>query len=364
MAEFEYSLLIVHNDQQVTEDLVELFRGQSADHFEDSEIDIRYWEFEGMIRVHISTKDGPEEEERKLFIHTASSAQEYRMLWRDHIHHAVLLNLTLPEDPLSVPSREIGMNLLKEIRHDHPNSEVIVFTDQMVASPAIEAIRNGAFYFIQQPCIHLEFVQALVARIIQMTEGAYLDTLTGLYNRRFFESSLKNFWEESVGSGERGRRDRGGDLSLILIDLIDFRVVNDRYLHKGGDAALLHAARFLGACFRKTDILSRIGGDEFAVIVPYTDHRRALEAAERTRQQIQTSSLHLMHKTNNVIENVTFAISAGVATYPTPNTASTMDDLVKAADEALYHAKEKSNKNVVCGYDNDGQIFSFSEVNS
>jgi diguanylate cyclase (GGDEF)-like protein len=356
MVEFEYTLLIVHNSAEVREDLIKLFDGTAPENMEALDMNIQYREYEGKISVHIHGDEGPKEEQRKLFIHTATSAQEYRMSWRDHLHHAVLLNLALPEDTFSEPRKETGMNLLKEIKRDHPQTEVIVFTDQMVANRAIEAVKNGAFYFIQQPQIYLEFVQALVARIIQMTEGTYLDTLTDLYNRRFFQNSLKDFWEESSHTTAYPRRDHRTDLSLIQIDLNDFKNINDTYGHPEGDKALHHIARIIAGSFRKTDVIGRIGGDEFAAIVPYTDHLKALEIAERLRYQIEVQQLEL--RRGNVQEKVRLTISAGVATYPQPNPVSNVEAFVKAADEALYHAKKEFKKNAVCGYRDNGMIFS------
>ena len=361
MAEFEYNILIIHNVKEVRDDLIEVFGGHlPQDTRQPDDMVSDYWEFEGLINVTLPMVKGPRKESRKLFIHTAASAREYRFRWRNHIHHVVLLNLTLPEDESARPQKEVGMDLLREIKQDHPDSEVIVFTEQMVLDRAIEAIENGAFYFIQQPHIYLGFVKTLVARIIQMMEGAYADPLTGLSNRRFFQSSLQNYWEEYFRISGDDRRERKGFLSLVMMDVDSFKRINDTHGHPEGDATLRFVAEMIDERFRKTDIKGRIGGDEFAVILPDTEHKDALNRAERLREKIKTESI--TSQKNEAEKEEPRTISAGVATFPVPNNVSDLEEFVKAADDALYFAKREFKKDCVCGYTQKEELASFSEI--
>ena len=361
MAEFEYNLLIIHNIKEVRDDIISLFGGglpQNSKFPEDMIFTSR--EFVGNVMIESSDSENQQERSRKLYIHTATSAQDYRIHWSDHIHHAVLLNLALPEEEYTEPGKEIGMTLLKEIKRDHPETEVIVFTDLLVLNWAIEAVKNGAFYFIEQPRIPTEFVKALVVRIIQMTEKAHLDSLTALHNRRFFQSSLKNHWDEFNRIGEEKRIIQSKYLSLILIDFDDFKTVNDVCGHPGGDRALQLVAGKIEERFRKTDVKGRIGGDEFAVLLPHMDHLGALKLAERVRAEIERHGQGFEYEVRR--NRVDLTISAGVATYPIPNAFPELDQFISEADRALYEGKRKFGKNSVCGYGKDGKIYPYSEL--
>ena len=154
-----------------------------------------------------------------------------------------------------------------------------------------------------------------------------VDGLTGIANRRHFDRALER-------ELRRTRREQQ-PLSLIFLDLDEFKRFNDTYGHARGDDVLRSVAHTLDETFRRGgDLVARYGGEEFAVILPGVDSRRASLYAERLRRRIWR--LGIPYGASHVTDRVT--ISAGVATIPTPLVASS-SALMLTADRALYRAK-------------------------
>lgn len=149
------------------------------------------------------------------------------------------------------------------------------------------------------------------------------DFLTGIANRRAF-------FEAAEFELERWRRSPR-PLSLILFDADHFKQVNDRYGHAAGDAVLRHLAGVLSSTFRQVDVVARVGGEEFAVLLPSTGHADAMAIAERMRASLESESV-----TVDGVE-VHYSVSGGVATMDAGVTG--LDALIKRADDALYAAK-------------------------
>jgi diguanylate cyclase (GGDEF)-like protein len=153
-----------------------------------------------------------------------------------------------------------------------------------------------------------------------------VDALTGVANRRHFDRELER-------ELRRSRRD-GLPLSLIFLDLDEFKKFNDTYGHARGDEVLRNVARTLNETFRRAgDFVARYGGEEFAVVLPGLDARRAALYAERLRRRIWQEAIAFEAVTNGRV-----TISAGVSTI-TPPMVATADELLRAADQALYRAK-------------------------
>jgi len=156
---------------------------------------------------------------------------------------------------------------------------------------------------------------------------AAIDSLTGIANRRHFDRVLDR-------ELRRARRE-GRPLSLVFLDIDEFKRFNDTYGHARGDEVLRRVARALDETFRRGgDLVARYGGEEFAVLLPGLDTRRAGLYAERLRRRIWR--LAIGYSASPVSDRVT--ISAGVATIA-PRAHDTAQALLKAADEALYRAK-------------------------
>ena len=165
----------------------------------------------------------------------------------------------------------------------------------------------------------------------ELEEFAHTDALTGLFNRRFFTRRLQ---EEFA----RVRRHRSV-LSVLMFDLDHFKKVNDTYGHDCGDAVLTAIADVANQVKRETDTIARVGGEEFAFLLPATDKDGALMLANRLRKAIED---YPYRDVLDVPMRVTASI--GVATVTRSDTAS---ELLKVADRALYRAKKKG-RNRVC----------------
>jgi diguanylate cyclase (GGDEF)-like protein len=154
---------------------------------------------------------------------------------------------------------------------------------------------------------------------------AATDSLTGLFNRRYFESSLAR---------ELARCDRTSSrLALLMVDIDHFKSFNDTYGHAMGDVVLRRVALTLQNALRKGDVLARFGGEEFVVILPQVTHQGALESAERLRASVASSSLHPGGPRRKV------TVSIGVALFPEHAAPGDGEGLLLAADGALYQAK-------------------------
>jgi diguanylate cyclase (GGDEF)-like protein/PAS domain S-box-containing protein len=154
-------------------------------------------------------------------------------------------------------------------------------------------------------------------------QAASCDHLTGIANRR-------TFFEAAELELERWRRSPR-PLAVILFDADNFKRINDTYGHPAGDAVLRHLAMTLSNTFRQVDIVARVGGEEFAVLLPSTDLASAASIAERVRRKIAADPVEVDGA------SIAYTISGGVALMG-PG-MSGLDDLLKRADAALYAAK-------------------------
>lgn len=175
--------------------------------------------------------------------------------------------------------------------------------------------------------------QDLNAAKSELERISLTDSLTGLANRRHFDQHLEQQWALAA------RQDRA--LSLVMIDIDNFKPYNDEYGHPEGDAALAHVAKALRqVATRPMDLVARYGGEEFALVLPDTDD--PVELAESCRRRVE--SLALRHDYSDVAGVVT--ISAGVCTLRPAQTHS-LKELAECADDALYQAKEEGRNRVV-----------------
>jgi diguanylate cyclase (GGDEF)-like protein len=155
------------------------------------------------------------------------------------------------------------------------------------------------------------------------------DDLTRLYNTRYMNSVLRRETKRASRSGR--------PLSLLFLDLDGFKGVNDKHGHLCGSRALIEAAAVIRGSARETDVVARFGGDEFALILPDTGGEGAFAVGERIRERI---AAHEFLASDGL--NIRLTASVGVATLP--DVAASADELVHAADKAMYQVKE-SGKN-------------------
>jgi diguanylate cyclase (GGDEF)-like protein len=185
----------------------------------------------------------------------------------------------------------------------------------------------------------LELIRAMDSHIAVAFDNAALyhiaitDELTGLYSKRHFRNTIEKKFQLYEKYGET--------LSLLMIDIDDFKKVNDTYGHPAGDAVLRTVAGRVLSAIRERDLGFRYGGEEFAVLLQATESSGGVYVAERIREQVIAAATRV----NGHELRVT--VSIGVASIP--EHARTIRDLVSEADKALYVAKKAGKNRVVLG---------------
>lgn len=158
------------------------------------------------------------------------------------------------------------------------------------------------------------------------------DYLTGIYNRRFFEEILNK--ELNISKRKKA------PLSILMLDIDFFKNINDTYGHKVGDEVLVSLCKLVTKLLRKSDIFARIGGEEFGILLPYTDEKGANYLAERIRTTVENETFIIdKHKIN-------FTISIGLLTGINVERLD-YDTIFKLADDALYEAKRSGRNKTI-----------------
>jgi len=164
----------------------------------------------------------------------------------------------------------------------------------------------------------------------RVQELSITDGLTGLYNRRYLNDRLEEEWNRSIRHNQ--------PISMILSDIDNFKSVNDTYGHDKGDDVLRNVSRVFSQSARKEDLVARYGGEEFVIVMFNTDSAGAEQMAERLCTDARNEEYPFMDRGAT--------LSVGVATFPGVEDG-TIDDLVKAADQAMYKAKMSGKDKVV-----------------
>ncbi len=167
----------------------------------------------------------------------------------------------------------------------------------------------------------------------RLRELAMTDELTGLYNRRHFMREAEREVERAVRFGH--------EVGLLMIDVDHFKAVNDSHGHAMGDEALRRVARTIRDALRDVDLVARLGGEEFAVVLPETVREGAATAAERVRRRVEAMIMPLPGG------DLRFSVSIGLATAAGADLE--LDDLLSRADTALYEAKRAGRNKVEAG---------------
>lgn len=219
--------------------------------------------------------------------------------------HSILVH------PLIQGEKVLG-NLILKI-----SSSRALTTQQLQFSAWVSRLAGGAI----RNAHHYEI---LIEERNQLERLAMIDFLTDTYNHRYFSARLEEEFNRAIRYNL--------SLSCILLDIDDFKWVNDTYGHRRGDTILREVASVVKGAIRKTDFLARYGGEEFVILLPQTDLSGAFREGERIRQVVRSHS----YGETNQAKRITLSI--GVATFP-DKTIATIDDLIRAADAALYQAK-------------------------
>lgn len=237
-----------------------------------------------------------------------------------------------------MPGRN-GMQVIEALRA-HRRSQychIILITADDDPDMLIRALEGGADDFIRKPVIPAAFLARFraAARIAAMREDilrlASTDVLTGVANRRsFFERG---------GELLANARRRHSPLALLATDIDYFKKINDAYGHAAGDEALRRFAAVCRDLLRPLDLLGRLGGEEFAVLLPDTTLAGALRVAERLREAVAAARVSQEGGTS-----FSMTVSIGVGEIP-PDDAS-LEPTLAAADRALYRAKQSGRNRV------------------
>ena len=178
---------------------------------------------------------------------------------------------------------------------------------------------------------HNHFIAASIGDWRKFEKNAKTDALTGLGNRHAMEESFPREMKRCL--------EDKSPLSLIMIDVDRFKTFNDRFGHVAGDRALSAVAHILGQHFRPRDLLVRYGGDEFAILLPGVSVNEAMIIAERVRIAVSGDT----ESSDDSLIQIPIKISMGVAEVETDDS---FESLLKAADAALYRAKNAGRNSV------------------
>ena len=230
-----------------------------------------------------------------------------------------------------------GVGLIKRITSDFSDTDVIAITGYQTEYNYTDIIALGASDFISKP-INIDEFEAKIKRIVrernmrfELRRLSTCDALTGLYNRRHLDDNLQN---EAIRASRQHY-----DLYLLLIDIDNFKVYNDKYGHQQGDRLLQELARIILRSIRdNVDSGYRYGGDEFAATILHANPQQALMVAERLRTEYNERNL------------VPTSLSIGIAKLKNSHGTleEDLDDLIRKADQALYLAKNNGgDQNVI-----------------
>ncbi|MFL5318636.1 MAG: diguanylate cyclase [Myxococcaceae bacterium] len=250
-----------------------------------------------------------------------------------------------------------GFQVLRLLRasNNRRHQPVIILSVKDDQQQKVTALKLGADDFIAKPWHDEELlaridrslsfrrkVDELIDESSELQRLSITDGLTQVNNHRYFQERL---------SEEFRRAQRYDDpLALILLDLDNFKLVNDRYGHPAGDEVLKASAQVLKKCVRETDLCARYGGEEFAVLLPKTHLAGALTVAERIWKDIAQLRI-----ASSAMVRIT--ASLGVSGYPSRSVLSS-EQLLRTADDALYRAK-REGRNKICLFQ---QVSLYSET--
>jgi len=242
----------------------------------------------------------------------------------------VLLDVDMPD--------MTGFEVCRRLKEDAATCSipVIFLSGSGGTDDRVKGLDLGAVDFVTKPFDAFELRArvraALRTKHLQdlLRDYALIDALTELPNRRALDERLQQEWARLLR--------HGGHLALIMADLDRFKRINDQFGHPAGDEVLRQVARLLAGGCRESDTPARYGGEEFAVVAPETTAEAAAEVAERLRMSICSRPLQVHGKALDITASFGVAGHEGL-TAP--------EDMVQAADDALYQAKEQGRNRVV-----------------
>lgn len=254
----------------------------------------------------------------------------------------VRVHLSLEDEPIAILGRGEAIGEISLIDGQPASATVIADTDcRLLRLDAhllwslVRASHGAAFNLLLILAQRLRRDNAVITRTRQLQREwercATIDGLTGLHNRRWFDSMLPKLAARC--------RSAGTPLSMIAIDLDEFKAYNDTYGHPAADRALLAIALRLQGCMRPGDLLARYGGDEFVALLPHAEIAIARQIARRLHREVSGAPIDSSDGT----KLPPVSLSVGLALL---RTTDTLEQLIEAADRALYRAKHAGRNRI------------------
>ncbi|WP_176847064.1 diguanylate cyclase [Roseicitreum antarcticum] len=270
----------------------------------------------------------------RLTIHHAYNAVDGLSDAKTHQPDLILLDLDMPDID--------GLTLCAQLKADKDlvGIPVIFLTGILDVATKVKAFELGAIDYVTKPFDGVE-LKARVRSALRtkryhdmLSTKAQIDALTGLWNRRYLDDHL--------GAEVSALRRRPGALSLLMVDIDHFKHINDTYGHPVGDSVIQEVAEEIKQMSRKSDIVCRYGGEEFAVILKDTDSADALIIAERLREKI------FMRDFSDGRKKLRVTVSIGIASSDQLAPDMVLPGaIIEAADRTLYRAKTEG-RNRIC----------------
>jgi diguanylate cyclase (GGDEF)-like protein len=243
------------------------------------------------------------------------------------------------------PGGDLGFISTIRDREDGKDIPIMILSVSTAMERKIEAFDIGASDYLTKPFVDDELlarvrsflrvrdtIDGLKKKNALLEELVLTDALTCLYNRRhFFEAA-----REQMALGLR----HNFKVACLIIDIDHFKQINDTYGHLAGDDIIIKVGGLLNSIRREGELLARYGGDEFVICLFNTDSEKALLAAERFRKQIKVHEFKSPH-----YPDMRLTVSMGLSIYPQDHITN-IDELMKAADKALYRSKRDGRDRV------------------
>jgi len=277
--------------------------------------------------------------------------EKFKLSW----HEIVFSDIRMP--------KMNGIELLQAIKEVNENTQFIIMTSHASIDNSIDALKKGAFDYILKPFESLEVVTEAANSAINNLSGirrqqyllntlsrqneelddlnkefremAIRDGLTGLFNHRYAKERLDEEFERSIRFAR--------DLTVLFMDLDNFKFFNDTHGHQAGDEILQTLAAIMMKCVRESDTLARWGGEEFIVIAPETSKKKGCILAEKIRRTVARHAFP--HGSDQPLGLVSLSIGISSRTEATENA----EKLLRFADDAVYAAKDSGrNRSILC----------------
>jgi two-component system, cell cycle response regulator len=253
----------------------------------------------------------------------ANGLEALERLEQDEVHIAL--------SDIMMPKMD-GFELINKIRNNSAlrHIYIILITARIQEGDRVRGLDLGADDYITKPFSFSELLARVRvgSRVVQYQQHleyqTQIDSLTGLFNRRAFEKKIGEEFERSKRYGH--------PLSVVILDIDNFKKINDTYGHHGGDAALVRISEILRERSRRSDFPSRFGGEEFVLVLPETDQDSAIQVARKFHEEIRSCSFGTVDKP------FVLTVSMGL-TSSTKKEYSDWREMVADADCALYQAK-------------------------